>query len=148
MDNNRVRNEAGFSLVEMLVALTIFAIGLLATAGMQMSALQSNAGSYRLTSINAVASGVMEEILTWSSDDPRLKDVAGNPHAWDFDRSDIDIDPVTIQGGGSFNAEYTVTTDSPIGSVSTITLKVTPVGAITAWVENHEKFFTTIKKTK
>ena len=147
MSNKIVQNEAGFSLIEILIALTIFAIGLLATAGMQITALQSNAGSHRLTSINAIASGVMEEILTWAPDDPRLVNVAGNPHAWDFDRSDTDIDPVTIEGGGTFTAEYTVTKDAPIANVSTIRLEVKPVGALTAWGVST-KVLTTIKKTK
>lgn len=148
MSNNVVQNEAGFSLIEVLVALTIFAIGLLATAGMQITALQSNGNSHRVTTINATASGIIEEILTWEPDDPRLVDENdGDPHLWDFDPTTADIDPLTVHGAGSFTAEYTVTKDSPIGNVSTIVLVVSPSGGPTSWGVN-DKIMTTLKKTK
>ena len=141
------QSEAGFSLIEVLVALTIFAVGLLATASMQITALQSNAGAHKITTINAVASGIMEEILTWEPGDSRLEDVAGNPHAWDFDPTST-VNPIlTVRGGGSFTAEYVVAPDTPINSVSTITIRVTSTGGITSW-GGQEKELTCLKKTQ
>lgn len=142
-----VKNEAGFSLVEVLVAVTIFAVGLLATASMQITALQSNAGAHKMTTINAAATGIMEEILTWAPDDPRLVDVAGNPHSWDFDRTTTGIDPLTVQGGGNFNAQYTVSIDDPIASISTITLEISSSGGLTSWGGNS-RVLTCLKKTQ
>lgn len=147
MTNNFLKSEAGFSLIELLIALSIFAVGLLGTAGMQLTALQSNAGAHKITTINTVAAGVMEEILTWAPDDPKLIDVAGNPHSWDFDLTTIAADPLTVIGGGTFTARYNVQTNVPIGSVSTITLTVTSTAGSSAWGGNS-RVLTCLKKTQ
>ena len=147
MTHKVLKNQAGFSLVELLVAVTIFAVGLLATASMQITALQSNAGAHKMTTINAAAAGIMEEILTWSPDDPRLVDVAGNPHLWDFDPTTAGINPLTVQGGGNFNAQYTVSIDDPIDSVSTITLQISSSGGLTSWGGNN-RTLTCLRKTQ
>lgn len=147
MANNVVQNEGGFSLVEVLVAVTIFAIGLLATAGMQLTALQSNAGAYKMTTINSVAAGILEEILTWEPDDPRLIDEAGNPHAWDFDPGVAVDTTLTAIGAGIFTAEYDVQRNVPIGSVSTITLTVSSPGSLSSWGGN-QRILTCVKKTQ
>lgn len=147
MTHNVLKNQAGFSLVELLVAVTIFAVGLLATASMQITALQSNAGAHKMTTINAAAAGIMEEILTWAPDDPRLVDDAGNPHLWDFDPATAGINPLTVQGGGNFNAQYTVSIDDPIENVSTITLEISSSGGLTSWGGNN-RTLTCLRKTQ
>ena len=147
MSNNVVHNEAGFSLVEVLVALTIFAIGLLATAGMQITALQSNAGAHKMTTINAAAAGILEEILTWDPADPRLVDEAGNPHVWDFDPTGAVNNTLTVIGGGTFTARYNVQRDVPIGNISTITLTVVSSDGFTAW-GGGQRVLTCLKKTQ
>jgi len=38
-------NQTGFTLIEILVAITIFSVGLLAIAGLQISAINFNRGS-------------------------------------------------------------------------------------------------------
>lgn len=149
MTNNVVKSEAGFSLIELLIALSIFAVGLLGTAGMQLTALQSNAGAHKITTINAVAAGVLEEILTWAPDDPKLTDDAGGvSHAWDFNPATFGVnDPLTVAGGGTFTAGYVVQSNVPIGSVSTITLTVTSIAGSTAWGGNS-RTLTCLKKTQ
>lgn len=143
-----VKNDAGFSLIEVLIALTIFAIGLLGTAGMQITALQSNAGAHKITSINAVAAGVMEEILTWEPGDPRLVDEnSGLPHSWDFDPTATVSNTVTVSGGGEFTASYTVQSNVPIASVSTITLEVNAVNGLASW-GGRKRVLTCLKKTQ
>jgi type IV pilus assembly protein PilV len=73
-------NQQGFTLAELLVALTIFAIGLLAVAGMQVTAIQTNSRANTLTAGTSFAEGVLEEVLTRSIDDPTVAgDSAGNP---------------------------------------------------------------------
>lgn len=147
MDHKIVKSEAGFSLIEILVALTIFAVGLLATAGMQITALQSNASAHKMTTINAAASGIMEEILTWSPSDPRLVDVAGNPHAWDFDPTATVNNTLTVSGGGNFTANYVVAANTPLSGVSTITLEVNAAGGIASRGGNR-RVLTCMKKTQ
>lgn len=147
MDKDVIKSEAGFSLLEVLIALTIFAIGLLATAGMQVTALQSNARAHSTTTINAVAAGIMEEIVSWAPDDPRLVDEnSGNPHVWDFDPTANVNNTLSVQGGGSFNARYFVQSDTPVEKVSTITLEVDLTGGFTNYGAKR-KVLTCLKKT-
>lgn len=148
MNHKVIQNESGFSLIEIIVALTIFAIGLLATAGMQITALQSNASAHKMTSINTAAAGIMEEILTWAPDDPRLVDEnSGNPRSWDFDPTATVNNTLTIAGGGSFVARYFVRADFPVEKVSTLTLEVTSSGGITSFGGNR-RVLTCLKKTQ
>ncbi|MGC9423789.1 type IV pilus modification PilV family protein [Vibrio sp.] len=64
-----VNLESGFTLIEVLIALTIFAIGLLAIAGMQITAIQGNSKAHSVTAKVALASGIIEEIMALSGDD-------------------------------------------------------------------------------
>jgi type IV pilus assembly protein PilV len=63
-----VNPESGFTLIEVLVALTIFAIGLLAIAGMQVTAIQGNSKAHSVTTKTAIANGVLEQIMALSGD--------------------------------------------------------------------------------
>ena len=50
-------NEAGFTLLEVMIAITILTVGLLAVAGMQTAAIRGNDNAYRVT-----------ESTTWAQD--------------------------------------------------------------------------------
>lgn len=146
MTKHVVESEAGFSMIEMLVAMTIFAIGLLATAGMQITSLQANAGAYKRTTINAAAAGIMEEILTWAPDDPRLVDDSG-AHDWDFDPTAAVNNTLIVDGGGSYTAAYTVQTNFPVNNVSTITLTINSSSGLATWGQGS-RVLTCLKKTQ
>jgi type IV pilus assembly protein PilV len=51
----------GFTLIEILIAITIFAIGILGATSMQIMALHTNAKSNRTTEAYALASDQMEK---------------------------------------------------------------------------------------
>jgi prepilin-type N-terminal cleavage/methylation domain-containing protein len=74
-----VKTDSGFSLIEILIALSIFAIGILGVATLQASARFQSRNSADITQASSLASGQMEEIMHWpflhSSLDP-----ASNPH--------------------------------------------------------------------
>jgi len=55
-------SQYGFSLLEMLVALVIFSIGLLAVAGMQTMSKQANFESLQRTTASQIAFGLLEEM--------------------------------------------------------------------------------------
>ena len=57
-------NQKGFTLVELLVALTIFAIGLLAIAGMQLTGMRESNKSFTRDVSGTLAQGIMEDILS------------------------------------------------------------------------------------
>jgi type IV pilus assembly protein PilV len=106
MMRNRFLKQNGFTLVELLVAITIFAIGLLGVAGMQVTALRENSSSHTRTATTALASGIMEEIRQWNAEDPRLA-VSSTNNEWSFDGEPT----IYIDGAGTLRATYDVTVD-------------------------------------
>lgn len=110
--SNKFTDSNGFTLIEILIALTIFSIGLLAIAGQQLTAISFNSGSNLRTSTTAVAQGVMEEVMSWPGNhDDFASDNTYNASI-DPNDSDGDGDDTTLQleGAGSYSASYTVDT--------------------------------------
>lgn len=58
----RVHLQRGASLIEVLVAVVILAVGLLGVAGMQMSALRSNQSAYERSVATFLASSIAERM--------------------------------------------------------------------------------------
>ena len=58
-----VDTQSGFTLMEVLVAISIFAIGILAVAGMQGMAIRGNGSGNRLTDRLSMAQSQMENIM-------------------------------------------------------------------------------------
>ena len=59
-----LKKQDGFTLIEVLIALTIFAVGLLAIAAMQTSAIRMNATGNRLTELSTVGIDKFEELMS------------------------------------------------------------------------------------
>ncbi len=57
-------SQRGFSLIELLIALVIFSVGLLAVAGLQTVSKQSNYESLQRTAASQIAYGLLEEMRT------------------------------------------------------------------------------------
>lgn len=47
-----LKKESGYTLIEVLIALTIFAVGMLAVAGMQTSGIRMNSTAGKLTNLS------------------------------------------------------------------------------------------------
>jgi len=58
------QNNRGFSLLEMLIALMVFSIGLLAIAGLQTISKQANFEAVQRTAASQIAYGLLEEMRT------------------------------------------------------------------------------------
>lgn len=56
------QRQIGFSLLEMLVALVVFSIGLLAVAGLQTVSKQANYEAIQRTTASQIAQGVLEDM--------------------------------------------------------------------------------------
>lgn len=72
-------NNLGFTLPEVLIAISIFAIGFLAAATMQIYASNSNRRASEATEATSIASRHLERLMTLDFDDGDL-DPAGSPH--------------------------------------------------------------------
>lgn len=122
-----MRSEAGFTLPELMVAVTILALGLLATVNMQTTAIRANGFAQRTTSASAVARGAMNEVISRPGSDPffNVAQVAA-PH---------DLDPQTVAmtqtvQGVIYSATVTVTPNAivngvPVPNLTQIDLTVT-----------------------
>ena len=126
---HKPEKQKGFTLVEVLIAITIFAIGLLAIAGMQLTGIQTNSSASEITARAALAEGILEEILSWDLDDERYADAEETLTDWPFV---IDVvNPAnnemthTVAGAGRFTATYIVLPDDPINGVFTVQVTVT-----------------------
>ena len=85
--------EKGFSLIELMIALSILALGMLATASMQYSSVRNNTSGNVCTQANMLARDKMEELMGTleateteselaemvDGEDPSLIDKNGNP---------------------------------------------------------------------
>jgi prepilin-type N-terminal cleavage/methylation domain-containing protein len=69
--------EAGFTLIELMVAIAILTIGLLAVASMQIASIGGNRSAYRTTEGVTLAQDRMERLLFRPFADPLL-DVGNN----------------------------------------------------------------------
>jgi type IV pilus assembly protein PilV len=101
-------DQKGFSLIEILISMTIFAIGVLALAEMQITAIRGNAFSSTTTDGTTLAQDRIEQLMNLPYDDANLN--AGN-HG-----------PVTQ---GVYNVSWDVANNSPVTNTKTVNVSVT-----------------------
>ncbi len=66
------RSERGLTLIEVAVAMTLLAFGLLAIAPLFASSVKTNASSNQLGNVNALAGEKLEELIGYPATDARL----------------------------------------------------------------------------
>ena len=107
--SKRMNEKDGFTLIEVLFTLAIFAIGMLALAALQTQYIRANASSRMQTESTVVASQWLERLKVLPDNHADL-DAANNPHQ----RTD-----------GAYQVTWNVADDTPIAEVKTITITVT-----------------------
>jgi type IV pilus assembly protein PilV len=100
-------DQKGFSLIEILIAMTIFAIGVLALAEMQITAIRGNAFSSTTTDGTTLAQDRIEQLMNLPYDDG---DLAEGNHG-----------PVTL---GVCNVSWDVA-NGPVPNTKTVNVSVT-----------------------
>jgi type IV pilus assembly protein PilV len=107
--------QGGFTLLEVIVAISILMVGLLAVGTMQVSAIYGNSFAGRMTSATSIAEDKMEQLLslqyTYTGTHPDL--LAGT----------YPDPPVTDASG--YTLTWTVVNDNPIANTKQITVTVT-----------------------
>ena len=101
------KSEAGFTLVEVLIAISIFAVGMLAVASMQISGLQGYAAANDLSGAAA-----------WGAD--RVETLIALP----YDHADLDPGVVKSATEGRYTIEWQVTEGVPLDNIKTIAVTV------------------------
>jgi len=112
-----VLNSAeGFTFIELLISVAIFAIGILAVASVQLGSMNSDTHSRLLTDAYKVATDQVEDIIRWNYHDARLdENDATTPFHTDL---------TTSKGlGDRFQVTYVVVEDPDV-NIKTITVTV------------------------
>ena len=112
-----MQGEKGFTLVEVLVAMVVFSLAILAVGKMQIVAMQVTSAASRLTRGTTIAQDKIEQLMALPYTDDLLKD--------DF----IEVGQVTTHTDLNPPQGYTITwrvdQDTPSAGVKTINLTVT-----------------------
>jgi type IV pilus assembly protein PilV len=119
------KGQRGFSLLEVLIAVSILAIGLLAAASMQTTAINSNGIANRISVTSALAQEVMEDIMAWSASDAHFA-TSSSGSTYDLDLNTA-ATSIQIPTAGTFNATYSIIVNTPATNTATIVVTVTNV---------------------
>ena len=120
-----MKDNKGFTIVEVMIALAIFSIGYLAYSGLQLSATKSNTKARWLTLAVTCATDKIEQLLDLPYSHA---DLTAGVHtlAEDVDGIDNDSDGQIdeLDESGPLNFTWTVTDNSPIDNVKTININI------------------------
>ena len=100
--------EQGFTLLEVIFAISILTIGILAVASMQISAIRGNAFAGGTSEATTWAVDRIEKLMDLPYDHPDLA-VSGNPHQ---------------DTQGDYSIVWNVTDDAIIDEIKTVTVTV------------------------
>ncbi len=124
--------EAGFTLVEVIIAIFLLTVGILGMASMQVMALQGNSFAGNISESNALCQYKIEELMSLPYDHADLEDLNADatPTAY--------TDPSPPDG---YVITWEVDADNPVPDTKEIEVKV-------AWIQkgqNKETVFTSFK---
>ena len=108
-----IKHQAGFTLVEICVAMIIFLLGLLPLCRLQYATIQGNSYAYQLTRATNLAEQKMEALLTGSYDS-------------------LTTGTITPDSIGRYTITWSRNVDSPIAGTTSVKVTVT-------WSDSQDK---------
>ena len=124
------RGQQGFSLVELLVAMTILSVGLFALAQMQTVAAKNSAIAHKISASTFLCQEALEDIMSWSPDNASLNADAANV---------VYANNVQVAGGGAFNITYSTTRNTPAIGTTRVVVTVTGSGVQPLTMTGYKK---------
>ena len=131
-------NEKGFTLLEVIVAISILTIGLLAVASMQVSAIRGNASAYGITEATSWASDQVEKLMVLPYNHSELVDTDGdgtdedvNGDAGDDDGGNFGLGDTTLNTAdhhvtrGKYTVYWNIAVDVAVNNTKTVNVIVT-----------------------
>ena len=123
-----IDDKAGFTLIEVMIAVSILAVGLLGLSIMQISGIQKNALAYSSTQAHHLAEKHMEMIIHSDYHAQGISDVANNNGSLDT-LTNVDHFNTDAQGNdvdlGKYNLIINVAENTPVNDTKTIVVMVT-----------------------
>ena len=108
------KKDNGFTLIEVLIALAIFSIGLLAAASLLVTATRQNTKTTHLTLANGIAQQQMETLLAQDLDPWPTAQVTGATN-----------NPVVMgQAYTGYSVNWSITPDTPTTNIATVVVTV------------------------
>ena len=136
-------SQSGFTLLEVLIALFIFSIGILGVNAMQLTSITGNSKANRITQASNLAADQIETILSLDYDNVALNDNDADGTAQDANSDGTDdnggnfgLDDVTAATAdgnapsvdGNYQIFWNVAVDHPLPHTKTINFIVDPSG--------------------
>lgn len=129
------RDQAGFSLVETLIALTILSVGMLALGLLQIGAMKGNSNAAGRTNAVNIAQSLMDDLKARSTSDSLLDDNGDSGDNLDDGRAasgaqptpddaDHSLGSVTGADGRAYTVFWNVDDDAPFSGAKTVRLFV------------------------
>jgi type IV pilus modification protein PilV len=116
-------NQDGFTLLELLIAMTLLLIGIFSVITMQITAIKSNSIANKLSTATALAQETMDDITAWSISDPSLNTSTANA-VYDLNGAGNAGTDLTVPAAGVFRATFTTTIDTPVAGVTRIVVSI------------------------
>jgi len=105
----KFKKNQGYTLVEVLIAMAIFALGFLSLATIQIKSIRQNASAQMYTEATTMATESMERLISLPYDHLDL-DQNANPHSMTT---------------GGYTVMWNVQADNPVTATKTIVMNVT-----------------------
>lgn len=114
-----LKNTQGFTLIEILIALTLMTIAIFAVIGMQTVAMTANSSANQMTVATSLGQQVLEDILSWSPSDSRINPVPPSDGSFAYypDPDNPANNFITNRSAGKFTTTCTRTFGTSVNGI-------------------------------